>query len=59
MERHYNKLEVIYMKTVEKALLAGGLFLTGYLMGFYEMKYRTLKVLLKASTERKWEEPHY
>lgn len=37
------------MKTVGKVLVAGGLLTTGYLVGFYEMKYKAMKVLLKAA----------
>lgn len=37
------------MNTVGKVLAAGGLLATGYLVGFYEMKYKTMKVLLKAA----------
>lgn len=43
------------MKTVEKALTAGALFIAGYLVGFYEMKYKTMKVLLKVTTRNEEE----
>lgn len=43
------------MNTVRKALAAGGLLLTGYLVGFYEMKYKTMKVILNAATRNEEE----
>ena len=40
------------MKTIAKALAAGGLLLTGYFVGFYEMKYKTMKVLLESVAKK-------
>lgn len=44
------------MKKVEKVLAAGGLLLTGYLIGFYEFKYKATKALLEAVIEKEEKE---
>lgn len=44
------------MKTLGKALVAGGVFLAGYFVGFYEMKYKTMRALLFMSNKQKEEE---
>ena len=40
------------MKDVGKALTAGALLLTGYLVGFYEMKYKTMKAMLEVVAKK-------
>nr|DAD58026.1 MAG TPA: hypothetical protein [Caudoviricetes sp.] len=37
------------MKDYVKLALVG---LTGYFIGFYEMKYKTMKIMLKSMTEK-------
>ena len=44
------------MNKVGKVLAAGGLLLTGYLIGFYEFKYRATKALLEAVLEEQEDE---
>ena len=56
MEDIKNILEVIYMNSVGKVLVAGTLLLTGYFAGFYEMKYKTMKYLLEVSSKKNDEE---
>ena len=46
------------MKTLGKALVGSAIFVAGYFVGFYEMKYKIMKVLLECefSKEKKEEE---
>ena len=44
------------MNKVGKVLAAGGLLLTGYLIGFYEFKYKATKALLEVVIEKQEEE---
>ena len=46
------------MKNVGKTLATGAVFLAGYFVGFYEMKYRIMKLMLedKLKKEEKGEE---
>ena len=44
------------MNKVGKVLVAGGLLLTGYFIGFYEYKYKATKALLEAVIEKQEEE---
>ena len=39
------------MSNVGKVIGAGAIFVAGYLVGFYEMKYKTMKCLLKVASE--------
>ena len=44
------------MNNLGKALVGGGIFVAGYLVGFFEMKYKTMKVLLESKISKKEEE---
>lgn len=44
------------MNKVGQVLAAGGLLLTGYLIGFYEFKYKATKAMLEAILEEQKEE---
>ena len=46
------------MKNVGKTLATGAVFLAGYFVGFYEMKYKIMKLMLedKLKKEDKGEE---
>ena len=46
------------MKNVGKTLATGAVFLAGYFVGFYEMKYKIMKLMLedKFKKEEKGEE---
>lgn len=46
------------MKNVGKTLATGAVFLAGYFVGFYEMKYKIMKLMLedKLKKEEKGEE---
>ena len=46
------------MKNVGKTLTTGAVFLAGYFVGFYELKYRIMKLMLedKLKKEEKGEE---
>ena len=46
------------MKNVGKTLATGAVFLAGYFVGFYELKYRIMKLMLedKLKKEEKGEE---
>ena len=46
------------MKNVGKTLVTGAVFLAGYFVGFYEMKYKIMKLMLedKLKKEEKGEE---
>lgn len=41
------------MKNIGKIVLAGTAGLAGYFIGFYEMKYKTLKALMEIIVEKK------
>lgn len=41
------------MNTLGKALVGGAIFVAGYLVGFYEMKYKTMKCILEAELSKK------
>lgn len=41
------------MKNIGKIVLAGTAGLAGYFIGFYEMKYKTLKALTEIIVEKK------
>lgn len=40
------------MKSIDKIVLAGTAGLAGYFIGFYEMKYKTLKALTEIVVEK-------
>lgn len=44
------------MNKVGQVLAAGGLLLTGYLVGFYEFKYKATKAMLEAMLEEEEKE---
>lgn len=44
------------MNKLEKALVTGGIFIGGYLVGFYEWKYKTMKALTSVLIEKENEE---
>ena len=46
------------MRNVGKTLVTGAVFLAGYFVGFYEMKYKIMKLMLedKLKKEEKGEE---
>jgi len=44
------------MNNLGKALVGGAIFVAGYLVGFYEMKYKTMKWMLTTVCEKKEEE---
>ncbi len=44
------------MNNLGKALVGGAIFVAGYFVGFYEMKYKTMKVLLDHVISKKDEE---
>ena len=44
------------MKNVGKVLVTGAVFLAGYFVGFYEMKYNVMKMMLESSLEKDEEE---
>ncbi len=44
------------MKNVGKVLATGAVFLAGYFVGFYEMKYKVMKMMLETKFEKKEEE---
>ena len=44
------------MKNVGKTLATGAVFLAGYFVGFYEMKYRIMKVMLEDKLEKEKKE---
>lgn len=41
------------MNNLGKALMGGAIFVAGYFVGFYEMKYKTMKVLLEHEISKK------
>lgn len=45
--------EEFTMKNIGKIVLAGTAGLAGYFIGFYEMKYKTLKALMEIIVEKK------
>lgn len=44
------------MNKVGQVLVAGGLLLTGYFIGFYEFKYKATKAMLDAVLEKQKED---
>lgn len=44
------------MKNLGKALVGGAIFVAGYLVGFYEMKYKVMKIMLETELSKKNEE---
>lgn len=44
------------IKNVGKTLTTGAVFLAGYFVGFYEMKYRIMKVMLEDKLKKEKEE---
>lgn len=46
----------IYMNNLGKALVGGAIFVAGYLVGFYEMKYKTMKFVLECELTNKEKE---
>ena len=45
------------MKNIGKIVLAGTAGLAGYFIGFYEMKYKTLKALTETIIEKEKNKP--
>lgn len=41
------------MKTLGNVLVGSAIFVAGYFVGFYEMKYKTMKCLLEAEISKK------
>ena len=41
------------MKTLGNVLVGSAIFVAGYFVGFYEMKYKTMKCLLEAEISNK------
>ena len=41
------------MKTLGNVLVGGAIFVAGYFVGFYEMKYKTMKCLLESEISKK------
>ena len=48
--------KVICMKNLGKLIGAGAIFVAGYFVGFYEMKYKLMKCLVEGSLQKKTEE---
>ena len=44
------------MKNVGKTLATGAVFLAGYFVGFYEMKYKIMKLMLEDKLKKEREE---
>lgn len=44
------------MNNLGKALIGSAIFVAGYFVGFYEMKYKTMKVLLEHEISKNKEE---
>ena len=44
------------MKNVGKTLATGAVFLAGYFVGFYEMKYKIMKLMLEDKLEKEKKE---
>ena len=53
MENKLNNTGGIYMKTLGNILVGGAIFVAGYFVGFYEMKYKTMKTLLECEISKK------
>ena len=43
------------MKTFGKIVGAGAIFLAGYAVGFFEMKYKVMKVILEGTIQKEKE----
>ena len=44
------------MKNVGKTLATGAVFLAGYFVGFYELKYKIMKLMLEDKLEKEKKE---
>ena len=44
------------MKNVGKTLATGAVFLAGYFVGFYEMKYKIMKLMLEDKLKKEKED---
>ena len=44
------------MKNVGKTLATGAVFLSGYFVGFYEMKYKIMKLMLEDKLKKEKED---